>query len=422
MRVLLISANTEKINILPVPLGLNYVAAATQNKGHNVKVLDLMVHTDPRLPIREMIKSFHPDVIGISVRNIDDQNMNDPRFMLDEVKEIVLHCRSLSDATIVLGGAGYSIFPDAVLTYLEADMGIQGEGESAFPELLQRLEKRSGLTGLSGVYVKGIGLQGQRSFIHDLNDLDVSGVQSFSSIYDRNLWMPFQTRRGCPLNCSYCSTAAIEGRTIRKRSLQILIEEMKALVKQGFRRFFFVDNTFNLPPSYAKEICRLIIRQDLNIVWRCILYPGKVDEDLIKLMAEAGCKEVSLGFESGCQRILKNMNKKFHPEEISKTSLMLAKYSIQQTGFLMLGGPGETKESVLESLWFADSLPLNTLKITQGIRIYPYTTLAKIALSEGIIASDDNLLKPAFYMVREIEDWLKETVKVWMAKRQHWTA
>ena len=179
MRVLLISANTEKINILPVPLGLNYVAAATQNKGHNVKVLDLMVHTDSRLPIREMIKSFHPDVIGISVRNIDDQNMNDPRFMLDEVKEIVLHCRSLSDATIVLGGAGYSIFPDAVLTYLEADMGIQGEGESAFPELLERLEKRSGLTGLSGVYVKGIGLQGQRSFIHDLNDLDVSGVQSF---------------------------------------------------------------------------------------------------------------------------------------------------------------------------------------------------------------------------------------------------
>ncbi|HUN56413.1 MAG TPA: radical SAM protein [Smithella sp.] len=420
MRVLLISANTEKISILPMPLGLNYVAAATRNKGHDVRVLDLMVHADFRLPVSDMIKSFAPDVIGISVRNIDDQNMSDPRFMLDEVREVVLHCRGLSDAAIVLGGAGYSIFPEAVLAYLEADMGIQGEGESVFPELLKRLEKRSGLAGLPGVYVKGGGLQGQRSFIRELNALDVSGVQSFSSIYDRDLWMPFQTRRGCPLNCSYCSTAAIEGRAIRKRSLPVSLEEMKAFVNQGFRRFFIVDNTFNLPPSYAEEFCRLIIHHDLNIVWRCILYPGYVNEDLIKLMAEAGCTEVSLGFESGCERILKNMNKKFRPDEIRNTSLMLAKYNIQQTGFLMLGGPGETRESALESLAFADSLPLNMLKISRGIRIYPYTTLAKIAAGEGKIASDDNLLKPAFYMVSGIEDWLRETVASWMAQRKHW--
>ena len=90
MRVLLISANTEKINILPMPLGLNYVAAATQNKGHEVKVLDLMAHADSRLPIEETIESFRPDIIGISVRNIDDQNMSGPKFLLDGVKGIVL--------------------------------------------------------------------------------------------------------------------------------------------------------------------------------------------------------------------------------------------------------------------------------------------------------------------------------------------
>ena len=269
--------------------------------------------------------------------------------------------------------------------------------------------------------MKGHGLQGQRAFIYDLNELDNSGLQNFSSVYDHKLWMPFQTRRGCPLNCSYCSTATIEGRVIRKRLPHILIEEMKAFVEQGFRQFYFVDNTFNLPSSYAKEICRLIIHNGLNITWRCIYYPGKVDEDLIELMADAGCKEVSLGFESGCERILKNMNKKFHPEEIRETSLMLAKHGIQQIGFLMLGGPGEARESAMESLSFADSLPLNTLKISQGIRIYPYTTLAKIAVSEEIIKPDDNLLKPAFYMVHGLEDWLKETVKAWMAERPHWT-
>ncbi|HRR40194.1 MAG TPA: radical SAM protein [Syntrophales bacterium] len=422
MRVLLISANTEKINILPLPLGLHYVAAATRNRGHDVRVLDLMAYEESSQPIRDAIESFRPGLIGISVRNIDDQDMHDPKFLLADVKNAVLQCRRLSAAPVVLGGAGYSIFPEAVLAYLGADMGIQGEGEYVFPELLERLEKGMGLSGLPGLYLRGIGLQGERTFIDDLSDLDITVVRSFLSAYDRGLFVPFQTRRGCPMDCTYCSTAAIEGRRIRKKAPQSAVEELRAFVGQGFRRFFFVDNTFNLPSSYAKEICRAIIRQGLGIDWWCILYPGRVDEDLIRLMAEAGCKEVSLGFESGCERILKVMNKRFGPEEIRKTSLMLEKNGIQQTGFLLLGGPGETRESVLESLSFADSLPLNGLKITQGIRIYPHTKLARIAVSEGMVAPDDDLLKPTFYMVRGIEDWLRETLGAWMAERGHWTA
>jgi len=418
----LISANTEKINILPLPLGLHYVAAATRNRGHDVRVLDLMAYEESSQPIRDAIESFRPGLIGISVRNIDDQDMHDPKFLLADVKNAVLQCRRLSAAPVVLGGAGYSIFPEAVLAYLGADMGIQGEGEYVFPELLERLEKGMGLSGLPGLYLRGIGLQGERTFIDDLSDLDITVVRSFLSAYDRGLFVPFQTRRGCPMDCTYCSTAAIEGRRIRKKAPQSAVEELRAFVGQGFRRFFFVDNTFNLPSSYAKEICRAIIRQGLGIDWWCILYPGRVDEDLIRLMAEAGCKEVSLGFESGCERILKVMNKRFGPEEIRKTSLMLEKNGIQQTGFLLLGGPGETRESVLESLSFADSLPLNGLKITQGIRIYPHTKLARIAVSEGMVAPDDDLLKPTFYMVRGIEDWLRETLGAWMAERGHWTA
>ncbi len=405
-----------------MPLGLHYVAAAAQDKGHDVLTLDLMTHADFRLTISETIKSFRPDVIGISIRNIDDQVMRGARFLLDDVKSVVLYCRSVSDAPIVLGGAGYSIFPEAVLAYLEADMGIQGEGESVFPQLLERLERRADLAGLPGLYLKGQGLQGARTFIRGLSELPASGIHRFLSAYDRNLWMPFQTRRGCPMNCSYCSTATIEGRTIRKRSPETAMEELKNCVAAGFRRFYFVDNTFNLPASYAKEICRLIIDHGFDIDWLCIFYPGHVDEVLIKLMAEAGCQGVGLGFESGCARILKNMNKRFNPEEVRKTSLMLAKHGIRQMGFLMLGGPGETRESVLESLAFADSLPLDTVKVSQGIRIYPYTTLAKIAVDEGRIGPDDHLLTPTFYMVREIEDWLKETVKARMDERPNWMA
>ncbi|MBU2234937.1 MAG: radical SAM protein [Proteobacteria bacterium] len=419
MRVLLISANTERINIVPLPLGLSYVAAATRNGGHDVRVLDLMAEDDSESLIGETIASFGPDVIGISVRNIDDQT-KDGRFLLDEVRRVVRDCRRLSDAPVVLGGAGYSIFPESVLAYLEADMGIQGEGEVAFPALIERLAQQADLSETPGLYLRDRGLLGKRTFVKDLDSLPIFGAHEFLDSQDRGLWLPFQTRRGCPLNCSYCSTSTIEGLAIRKRSPEAAVTELACCVESGFRQIFFVDNTFNLPPGYAKEICRKIIDRGLDISWRCILYPGKVDEKLAALMAAAGCREVSLGFESGSERILRNMNKKFNLREIRQTAETLARHGIRQQGFLMLGGPGETQESVLETLTFADSLPLDELKITTGIRIYPDTALARVAIDAGMISPDDDLLLPKFYLVRELEEWLLETVKTWMADRPHW--
>jgi radical SAM superfamily enzyme YgiQ (UPF0313 family) len=422
MRVLFISANTERINILPLPLGLHSVAVATRYAGHDVELVDLMIEENTQSFIKEAIEGFHPDIIGVSVRNIDDQDMENPKFLLDQVKGVVTHCRSFSDAPITAGGAGYSIFPQAALAYLGADMGIQGEGETVFPALLDRIEQGADLSGMPGLYLPGRGLQGRREFTEDLDRLPLPDPSLWfpSAPEDQELWMPFQTRRGCPMKCSYCSTATIEGNALRKRSPGIVVESIARHVKAGFRSFYFVDNIFNIPSSYARELCRRLIANELEISWRCILYPAKVDEKLITDMARAGCKEVSLGFESGCERILRSINKKFTPHEVRETSEMLADNGIRRMGFLLLGGPGETKESVEESFAFADSLNLDALKITLGIRIYPYTTLAKVAVAEGVIPPDDDLLFPKFYMVRGLADWLHESVMAWMAERSNW--
>ena len=224
------------------------------------------------------------------------------------------------------------------------------------------------------------------------------------------------------MNCSYCSTSCIEGSIIRKRSPKAVVDALAQLVEKGFRRFFFTDNIFNIPPSYARELCRAIADRDLDIVGRCIIYPGKLDEVLVKEMARAGCTEVALGFESGSERMLKSMNKKFTPEDVRRTCSLLADYGIFQMGFLLLGGPGETKASVQESVAFADSLPVNVMKIAPGIRIYPFTLLAKQALSEGMITPEDNLLLPKFYVVPELEDWLLEAASQYMAERPNWVA
>ena len=154
--------------------------------------------------------------------------MEPARFLLDRNKEIVSLCRELSAAPVVLGGAGFSIFPEQTLDYLEADMGIQGEGEAIFPRLVDRLLHEKALSGLPGLYIRGKGLQGKRTFIPKLDSLPWQDVFSwFSSGRDlKEYWMTVQTRRGCPMDCSYCSTATIEGKTIRTRSPEAVAEDM----------------------------------------------------------------------------------------------------------------------------------------------------------------------------------------------------
>jgi radical SAM superfamily enzyme YgiQ (UPF0313 family) len=145
-----------------------------------------------------------------------------------------------------------------------------------------------------------------------------------------------------------------------------------------------------------------------------------MEESLVRHMAQAGCREVSLGFESGNAEMLHRMNKKFDVHAVRRTSLLLHRYGIRQTGFLLLGGPGESRSSVEESIAFADSLPLDTVKLTAGIRIYPHTRLARQARAERVIDPDDDLLYPRFYLAEGLEGWLDEIVGQWICNRPHW--
>lgn len=429
MKTLLVSVTTELVRNMPVlPLGMACVAAAVQNAGHEVKTVNLAEHQDFRAVLEKTVKAFAPEIIGISVRNIDDQVMKNPTFFLEAIKRLVAECRELSESPIVLGGAGYSLFPESALAYTEADMGIHGEGEAAFVMLLDRLERNAGLSDIPGLWLPETGLQEKTLFPKNLDSYPsplpnihlIPPASDLSDPEDMELWIPFQTRRGCPMNCSYCSTGAIQGHKVRKHSIERSVELLSQYAEAGFDRFFFVDNTFNFPPSHAKALCDGITDAGLNISWRSILYPRNADAELIEKMAAAGCTEVALGAESGSEEILRNFNKRFSPRDVREISEMLRSQGIDRMGFLLLGGPGETKETVEESLVFTDSLNLELVKVTMGIRIYPNTSLCRTAVSEGVIAADESLLFPKFYMVRELEDWLRETVAEWMEGRPHW--
>jgi radical SAM superfamily enzyme YgiQ (UPF0313 family) len=196
-----------------------------------------------------------------------------------------------------------------------------------------------------------------------------------------------------------------------------MVKWLGKLRETGCRNFNFVDNTFNLPPTYAKELCREVIQAKLDLNLWCLIYPKSVDTELVELMRRAGCRQISFGFESGSDRMLRSLNKRFDHKEVSAVSQMFAEAGVERMGFLLLGAPGETKDSVEESLSFADSLNLETLKITVGLRIYPHTPLARTALAEGAIKADGDLLFPRFYLAPELRDWLPERVASYRAAR-----
>jgi len=407
--------------MITLPWGLACVATAVMRAGHEVCLLDLLTEPNAGEAVANAISKFTPEVIGVSVRNIDDQNMQSPTFLLEKVRETVAQCRELSSAPVVLGGAGYSIFPETALEFLGADMGIQGEGEMVLPALLERLERGTSLAGLPGLYLRDGGLQGTRHFPASLDDLPLPEEIIVSSWRrDNDLWLPLQARRGCSMDCSYCSTAIIEGRRVRQRSPQLVVEYVSRLAGMGFSRIFFTDNNFNIPRAYAEEICQRMCHAGLDILWRCILNPLDVDEALARAMFDSGCREVSLGFESGSEQILRRMNKRFTIDDVVRAASLLGKHGIKRMGFLLLGGPGETRESVEQSLAFVDSLGLESIRVTVGIRIYPNTPLAEIAIEEGRITPEDDLLFPQFYLARGLEGWLARTIEKWKTTRPHW--
>ena len=456
MRVLLISANTDTISMPTLPLGAAGVGAATRSAGHEVVLLNLMFEAHPNSSIKRFIQHFCPDVIGVSVRNIDDQNMAAPRFLLAPVREVIANCRSLSEAPIVLGGAGYSIFPQSALDYLGADMGVQGEGEVVFPLLLDGIGKGREVSDLPGVHLPsrvfsfsrkresaaavdsrlrggdnsrslqwGGGADAadreprRREYVENLDELPLPEPSLWipPGAGNRKLWVPVQSRRGCPLDCSYCSTSLIEGRGIRRRSPAQVVQWLTQLGESGCRNFNFVDNTFNLPLDYAKELCRQLIRAQLDLHIWCIIYPKWIDAELVELMKQAGCGQISFGFESGSDEMLRSLGKQFDQNEISVISKMFAEAGIERMGFLLLGGPGETRDSVEESLAFAETLHLEALKITVGLRIYPHTPLARTALAEGLVRAEEDLLVPRFYVVPDLKDWLPERITAYKASR-----
>ena len=405
-KVLLINSNRFKHPWPVMPFGLCCIASVLESTGgHNVFFLDLCFSTNCEKEIENAIKNFVPDVIGISIRNIDDTGGYDIHFLLEDVKnDVVDYCKKKFSGSIVIGGPSVGISGREMLEYFDLEYAVRGDGEAVMLEFVERIENRQPLEGLKGLIIrrKNTIIQDNEPYrIDDLDALPFPKPQRYLNLDRyRRFGSPLliQTKRGCALSCSYCTYNKIEGHKYRLINPGRIADGIEILVKEtGFNHIEFADSIFNIPLDHAKNVLREIIRKNLNIRLQTMgLSPAAVDEELLDLMKSAGFNEVDIGAESACDEVLQSLSKNFKCADIINTAHLLKKKNIPVTWFIMLGAPVETCETMLETLNTMGRIASkwDLVFVSTGIRVYNGAPLADEIMKHDIHCMVNNFLYP----------------------------
>jgi radical SAM superfamily enzyme YgiQ (UPF0313 family) len=418
MRVLLISSNTLTEPYPVYPLGLDYVAGALA-PDHLVRIADMNVVGDWD-SLCEIIRVFLPEVIGISLRNIDNTDPTDPKGFVEEYREVTRVIRRNSDAMLVCGGSGFTIFAEQILDTVEADYGIVGEGER-FALLLNAIENRKDTTSIPGVITRD-----SRKVIPDPwnKELvrDFHKGHSHPRFYIENGGMlNLQTKRGCNLRCIYCSYPHIEGRNLRLIPPQKVAETALELQEVGAKYFYITDSVFNSDFPHSIAVARALKKAGVTIPWGGFFAPTRHPDDYFRIMADAGLTHVEFGTESLSDTMLASYRKPFLLDHVFDAHEAAVDAGLHVAHYFLLGGPGETPDTLDETFSNAVELQKAVLFFFCGIRIYPHTELYNIAIKEGKISRSQDLLEPVFYRANSIDiDEILRRVQNQARDRANW--
>jgi radical SAM superfamily enzyme YgiQ (UPF0313 family) len=397
-KVLLVSVNCCHTPYPVFPLGLGCLEAALRPAGYETRWLDRQADAQP---VRDITGSFQPDYVAISLRNIDDMVIKSRQTFLDSFTNMIQEVRRACAAPVILGGSGFSIFPEALLRMTGADFGIQGEGEASLLALLGALEERADYSGIPGlVYQRNGGIVANP--VQQLNLAELNAASRPASVMDYYLretgMMNIQTQRGCSCHCEYCTYPLIEGARFRRRPGEAVAEELADLQRRGLRYAVIVDSIFNSSPEHVQEVCEAILRRNLKVRWGCFLRPAGLSGDLVRLMARAGLAHVEFGTDSFCDSVLAAYGKRFTFGDVLRSHEMVRQAKVDCCHFLICGGPGETQGTLEEG--FRNSLQLKETAILAlvGMRVYPGTALHARLRRERSLPPDDALIQPYYHL------------------------
>jgi radical SAM superfamily enzyme YgiQ (UPF0313 family) len=421
MNTLIICTNRTSFPLPVLPAGACMVAAAAERAGHEVTLLDLMFAADPVREIKATLGSARFDVIGLSVRNIDNVDMREPHCYIDDLLPLIDAVRTATDAPIVLGGAAAMVMPEEILRATRVPLAITGDGECVFPQYLDLLGR-----GVSWEDLPGIAFLRDGLFRANPAGCGKSGAACAAPDYRRWLDMkayirhfaavPLQTKQGCRFACVYCTYRKIEGETYRLKDPESAAEAALYFAAQGFRDIEFVDNVFNAPYDHAMAVCESLIRARPRARFQTLdLNPAGFDHELLTAMERARFSGIGLTVESASDTVLQGLRKGFTAREVHKAADIVRGHKLPCLWIFMLGGPGETRETIKETLRFAETeiRKDDAAFFNIGVRIYPGTELEALARRQGLLSlPPDRMIAPVYYLSPEVDaDWIAGQLK-----------
>ena len=383
----------EKIGAVLPSLGLAYVAAALEQRGYAVKILDSPALNLDIVNTVENIVKERPDIVGLTCLT---PNFDLCLTLAEEIKRQI-------DVEVMVGGPHATLFPQQVVENRSVDYAIIGEGEITTPELLENLNTDNKLNEVKGIAYKDsnrVILNQYRAPIEDIDTiafparhlLPLELYRPAPNEYKRLPMMTMVTSRGCPYSCTFCCARKMWEQRYRQRSVDNVIEEINLLIdKYRVRDISFFDEILGLRKSWIDEFCDKLISENLNLVWSCYTRAdiiSRTPPELLHKMAKAGCWLFFFGFESGCQDLLDNINKRITLQQIRDAVRLTKKAGIEVLANFMLALPGETPEKAMKTIRLAVELDPEIAKFNvttphPGTELYEQITNGEWGRLEG---------------------------------------
>ncbi|MGQ9530984.1 MAG: B12-binding domain-containing radical SAM protein [Candidatus Bathycorpusculaceae bacterium] len=391
MRVCLISppynsAVKSVVGVSSPPLGLAYLASVLR-RNHEVKIIDSNILDYNMEDVKEKLRSLYPDIVGIT-------SVTPSIYQAYAVAKIAKEVRK--DCKVVLGGPHASFLPRQTLKECEyIDVVVKGEGEKTTEELANTIEKGEPLDKVKGVtFRKGDEIidNEPRPFIKNIDEIPFPSWDLLPfHLYQANAvrYSTMLTSRGCPFNCSFCSSSRLFGGYWRGRSPENVLEEMKMIYEEyKIRNVEFVDDTFTLDQKRAEKICDGIIEQSWDISWGASSRVDTLSKSLVAKMKKAGCWILFLGIESGSQKILDAIGKRISVEQAKKAVKIVKEAGIQVLGSFIIGFMQDNAETIKKTIDFAKSLTLDYAEFSI-LTPYPGTPIFDYALRNNLLLTKD---------------------------------
>jgi radical SAM superfamily enzyme YgiQ (UPF0313 family) len=409
---LLINTNVVRPPVSPV--GLEYTGEALVGAGFPVRVLDLAFEAEWKAALATELKNYEPMAVGLSVRNTDDCSFVSRKSFLPWVSEVVSEVRRLTQAFVLLGGVGFSVMPDITLKLTGADAGIAGDGEEALVALSRCLTDGEDFTPLPNLIhrVEGdvfcnprVNVDYGRMPPHHRDLFDNKRYEELGAI------VGVETKRGCARRCIFCADPVAKGSSTRLRPPRMVVQEFQNLLAQGVSWFHICDSEFNLPIQHSREICQALIEAGLGdkLRWYTYCSPVPFDRELARLMKHAGCAGINFGVDSLCNEQLSRLGRSHSVADIQRLAHILQEERMNYMFDLLVGGPGETQETLSATINQAKMLNVSLVGIAAGVRVYPGTPLGEAvangSVKGGLYPEEGHKLhEPLFYLSPSLGD------------------